>query len=766
MPLLGSKNYDYLNKPVPRVDALDKVLGRAQYAADLKFPQMLYGGMLRSGLSHAKVAKIDVAKAKAMDGVFEVLTYGDLKKAKSWANYMYITDTVRYVGDVVAIVAAETPEIVQDALKAIQVEYQELPGVYTIEEALAKDAPLVHEGAPDNIFKESHFPVRKGDVEKGFAQCEVIIEREYHTQYIEHAYIEPEACVAVPDPIDGTMTVFSSSQNPYFTRRYVADILQCGMHKVRIVQQTLGGSFGGKEEGVGLIAGRAAILAQKTGRPVKIALTREESILESSKRHPFRLKYKIGATREGKIMALEAELVDNSGAYNNQTQFMNFRAAVHTAGVYEIPNVKVDVVGVFTNNIHSGAMRGYSSPQIIFAQEQLIEELAEELGMNPIEFRKLNALKTGSLTATSQELVEPVILEEMIDTLVQKTEYSKKREAYKNQSGPKKRGIGIATCFRGCGFGAESVDASGATVTALEDGTVIINSGLVENGQGLKTAYSQIAAEVLGVPVERIHFIGVDTHSIADCGMTVASRGTVMGSQAMKKAAGELKEILKKTAAEMLNTHVDKVDIKDGVYFEVPNPKNKVFFSDVCNKQLWSGRQMSVFAWYEPKNLNYDHHTGQGNAFPTYSFGCVVAEVEVDTETGYVDVLNVAAGHDVGTAVNPALIKGQIYGGIAMGMGFAITEEVEVNKGKVGTLNLDTYIIPTSMDMPQMSTLIFECDDKEGTYGAKSLGEPATEAVGAAIANAIYNATGRRIRQLPADLEKVLLGKSLRGGGK
>lgn len=771
MPLLGNKTFKFLNQSVPRVDAFDKVIGKAKYAADLKFPQMVFGGMLRSNFSHARIVSVDTSKAKAMQGVLEVLTYKDLAKPKSWANYMYVTDKVRYVGDVVAIAAAETQDILEEALKAIEVDYEELPGVYTIEEALAEGAPLVHETMENNIFKESRFPVRKGDVAKGFSQCDVIIEREYRTQYVEHAYIEPEACVAVPNNFDGSMTVYSSSQNPYFTRRYIADILQCGMHKVRVIQQTLGGSFGGKEESVGLIAGRAALLASKTGRPVKIVFAREESILESSKRHPFILKYKIGAIKEGKIMALEAELIDNCGAYTNQTQFMNFRASVHASGVYEIPNVKVDVFGVFTNNVHSGAMRGYSSPQIIFAQEQLVEELAEELKMDPIELRRMNALKTGSLTATGQRLEEPVIVEEIMDALVQSTGFIEKRNSYCNRRGDsqplkgKKKGVGMAICYRGCGFGAESIDASGAMVTAVEDGTFIINSGLVENGQGLKTAYSQIVSESLGVPIDKIQFIGVDTHSMPDGGMTVASRGTVMGSQAMKIAAEQLKDILKITAAEKLDVPVDRLEIEDGVFFDHTKPEKKVQMGDVCNTQLWTGRQMSVFAWYSPKNLEYNHHTGQGNAFPTYSYGCVIAEVEVDTETGYVDVIKVSAGHDVGTAVNPALIKGQVYGGIAMGMGYAITEEVEVHKGKVKTLNLDTYIIPTSMDMPEMEAFIFECDDKQGTYGAKSLGEPATEAVGAAIANAIYNATGRRIRNLPADLEKVLLGKGLATGG-
>ncbi|MGI6332920.1 MAG: xanthine dehydrogenase family protein molybdopterin-binding subunit [Zhaonellaceae bacterium] len=782
MPLMGQKNFRVLNKPVTRVDALDKVTGRAQYAADLNFPNMLYGGCLRSGLSHANIVKIDTSKAKAIPGVKAVLTAADVPKPKSWADYYYLADKIRYIGDVVAIVAAESKEALSDALKAIEVEYEELPGVYTIDEALEPNAVQVREkgvglvdgiptpGTKGNAFLESYFPIRKGNVEEAFKKCDVIIEREYRTQFIEHSYIEPEACVAVSNPVDGTMTVYSSSQNPHFSRRYIADALQIPMNKARLVQQTLGGSFGGKEELVGLTVGRAALLAKATGQPVKMVLNREESFLESSKRHPFRIRYKVGATKDGKILAFEGQLVDNAGAYNNQTQFMNCRASIHSAGVYNIPNVKTDTFGVFTNNIHGGAMRGYSSPQIIFAQESLMEELAEALNMDPIELRRKNLLKQGDLTITSQKLVQPTIISEMLDHVLEKTDFVAKREAYNKQTGSKQKGIGLVTCYRGAGLGAETVDASGAFITALEDGSVLINSGTAENGQGLKTAYSQIVAETLGVKVEDIHHIGVDTHAIPDSGMTVASRGTVMGAQSMKKAAEKLKALVLETAREMLKASpLDEVVIEDSICYLKSDPSKNVPFGAVCNARLWSGKQLAVYEWFEPKPLVVDHETGQGDVFPTYSYACVVAEVEVDLETGYVDVLKVTAAHDCGTVINPATAKGQIYGGIAMGMGYACTEEVEVNKGKVGTQNFDSYIFPTSMDVPEMDPILFECDDPEGTFGAKSLGEPATEAVGAAIANAVNSVLvrtkGERLRRLPFDLERVVLGKSLRAGG-
>lgn len=786
MPLFGKNEKDFhvLNHSVPRIDGYDKVTGRAIYAADLAMKDMLYAGVLRSGLSSAKVVKIDPSKAKAIKGVAAVVTFEDMPKIKSWASYMYLTGTIKYEGDCVAMVAAESKAALDEALEAIEVEYEELPGVYTIDDALEPGAHLVHEEYPNNIFTPSVFAIRKGDVESGFEKADVIIEREYRTQYVEHSYIETEAVLAFENPTDGIMTVHASAQNPFFTRRYIADVLQTKMNLVRLVQETLGGSFGGKEEGVGLCAARAAYLAHITHKPVKLVFSREDSFLESAKRHPFRLRYKVGATKAGKIVAWEGEQVDNSGAYNNQTQFMNWRANVHSTGPYDIEHVKTDTYGVFTNNIHSGAFRGYSSPSLIFGQEQLLEELAEELGMDEVDLRKINCLKDGSHTATNS-VVENVILEEVLDYTVEKTDYKRKHKQYKEAKGGMKRnGIGLSVCYRGCGLGAEAPDAGGCMMIANEDGSIMINSGLAENGQGLKTAFAQIAAEALGMPYESIQFYGTDTHSIPDCGMTVASRGTVMGSQSVRKSGTELKKIMIQNAVELgvfpLNElekanglpadtlknapaiTAEDVDLFDGFFFVKKYPAFKVPFAAVCNSCLWTGKQMSVFTWYIPDPCIQDHHTGQGKAFPTFAYGCVIAEVEVDMATGYVDVKKVTASHDVGIAVNPALIKGQIYGGIVMGQGYGIMEEVELNKGKVKSKNLDSYIIPTALDMPEMDVNIFECNDPAGTYGSKSVGEPATEAVAAAIANAVYNATGRRIRQNPCDLETVLLGKKLR----
>ena len=344
MPLtkVGEKHFSVINHCVPRIDGVDKVTGRARYAADIYMEGMLYAGVLRSPYSSARVVSVDAAKAKGIPGVEAVVTCFDMPRTKSWAGYMYLTDMIRYPGDCVAMVAARSKELADEALEAIHVEYEELPGVYTIEEALSEGAFAVHEKYPDNIFRESMFHIRKGDPDAAFEKADIVLEREYRTQYIEHSYIEPEACVCYLNPNDGAMTVHSASQNPFFTRRYVADVLGVPMNQVRMVQETLGGTFGGKEEGAGLVAGRCAYLCSLTKKPVKFVFSREDSFLESAKRHPFRLRYKAGLTKDGRIVAWQGEQVDNCGAYNNQTQFMNWRANVHSAGPYEIDNIKTD----------------------------------------------------------------------------------------------------------------------------------------------------------------------------------------------------------------------------------------------------------------------------------------------------------------------------------------------------------------------------------------------------------------------------------------
>lgn len=772
MPLYGTKQFDVLSASPVRTDGFEKVTGKARYTADMHLPDMLYAGGKSAGIPNGRILTIDASRARAIAGVHCVLLPGDVNKQVSCSSHRYITDRPRFCGDIVALVAAETREQVQQALDAIDVTYEEYPAVYTATEALEEGAPTVRDDYPGNIFTDTHYQIRKGDVDAAFAKCDVIIERDYQTQCAEHAYIEPEAALAYCNPADGSVTVHCCCQAPYYVRRYVADFLQLPIHRVRVVQETIGGTFGGKEDGMGMMAARTAYLSYTTGRPVKWVYSREESIERTGKRHPYTFHYKVGATRDGKILAWQGTQIANSGAYSNHTLYVNWRANVHSAGAYDIDNIHTDTFGVFTNTPPSGAFRGYSSPQLIYAQEQFIDELAEALGMSEVELRRINRLHDGSLAATGAP-VDNVSLGEVMDYTVEQTDYLRKRKEYAAQTGRMRRGIGMAIAHRGCGFGAESPDATGTMIIINEDGSVTVNCALTENGQGLRTAYCMIAAEALGVPYEWVRFYGGDTQTIPDGGITAASRGTMAGARSTKQAGQELNRIMCRNAVELGFFGRDKwpnapeqvsaedVQLRHGVFFHTSDPSYQVAFADVCGAALWSGMQMSQFAWYRPAPFDHDHKTGKGCAFRSYAYGCVVAEVLVDTATGFVTVEKVTSSHDVGTAVHPELIRGQIYGGIVMGQGFGTTEEVELRRGCVASRNLDSYIIPTALDIPQMTVNIFESDDHVGTYGAKSIGEPAMEMVAAAIANAVYYATGKRLRNNPASLENTLLGRKL-----
>lgn len=758
-------DYDKVNKPIRRVDANEKVTGKAKFAADLSFPNMLYAKVLRSKYPRARIVKINIEKALAYPGVKAIIRAENIPNNEFGVivqnQQVLAREEVFYIGDGIAVSAAETKEAAARALELIEVEYEELPGIFDLEEAEKKDAPLVHSELENN--QVVHHRLRKGDTEKGFAQSEVILEREYTTQFIEHGYIEPEALVAVPHEHNTLVTIYGSIQNPFSCRNAVASVLKVPLNKVRIIQNHMGGSFGGKDEVMSSMAARAALLSLKTDRPVKMVNTRDESILESYKRHPYKMKYKVGVTKKGKLVAMEIKCLADSGAYACQTPFVTWRSVVQATGPYEVPHVRTDTYGYYTNNVYTGAMRGYGSPQIIFAQESLMDELAKELKMTPMELRLKNIYHNNSITASGQKLDNhQVSLEEVIDKAVEASNYKEKYRGYSEpQSGDKKRGIGMAISFRGCSLGAEATDAAGAIVAIQRDGSILISCGLAENGEGLKTVFTQIAAEELGVGIKRINYMEVDTSVSPESGATVASRSTILGGNAVKNAACQLKEILAKIVATEFKIIVDNLDFKNENIYEKNKEQKIISFDEAVNLANQKREFLSAFGWYKAPDISWDEETGQGRPYFTYVYGCQIAEVEVDTATGQIEVLKITAAHDVGKAINPATLKGQIYGGVMMGLGYGIMEEVETAQGYIKNTNFDEYLIPTIKDMPEISPIIVENPDPHGPYGAKSIGEPTLELGAPAIANAVAQATGKRIRHLPLNLERVLLGHSL-----
>ena len=728
---------------------------------------MLYAKVLRSKYPSAKILNINLDEAEKIPGVKAIITANDIPNNEFGViipdQQVLAKERTYFIGDGIAVVAAETPESAKKAVESIKVEYEEISGIFDPLES--KNALPIHEDKDNN--QVIHHKLRKGNIEEGFKRSDVILEREYQTQFVEHAYMEPEVVIAVPYENNSVVTIYGSIQNPFACRNAVASVLKIGFNQVRIVQNHIGGSFGGKDEVISSMAARAAVLALKTNRPVKLKNTREESIIESYKRHPYNMRYKVGATKEGKLLAMEIEAIADSGAYACQTPFVTWRSVVQATGPYEIPNVKTDTYGYYTNNVYTGAMRGYGSPQVIFANESLMDELAQELGMNPLELRLKNIFHDNSETASGQKLDNhKVSLEEVIKKAADSINFLEKYKEYsREQKGDKRKGIGMAISYRGCSLGAEAVDAAGIILSIQKDGTIYLYSGLAENGQGLKTVFSQIVAEELGIDIEKINFMVVDTLVSPDSGSTVASRATLVGGNASLDAAKNLKKKLTDFIVKKYNLVFNELIFKDNSIY-TPDQKRIISFDEAASQAYNSGVFLSSYGWYKAPEISWDEETGQGRPYFTYVYGCQIAEVEVDIGTGEIKVLKMVAAHDVGRAINPANVLGQFYGGISMGLGYGIMEELDINEGYINNTNFDEYLIPTVKDMPDITPIIVENPDPNGPYGAKSIGEPTLELGAAAIANAVAQATGKRIRSLPINLEKILVGHSLKKGRK
>jgi len=750
-----------------RVDAFGKVTGRAKFAADYNAGHQLYGKVLRSKYPHARIRRIDTSKARQLDGVEAVLTARDIPGEKVFGvvvknQAILAVDKVRYLGDGVALVAARTKEIAEEALTRIVVDYDPLPVVSDPEAALQPDAPKIH--GDDNTFV--HHKVRKGDIEKGFAQADFVIERKFKTQFVEHSYLEPESVLAEPAE-HGGVVITGSVQNLFSSRRPVAAALKLDLNRVQIIQATLGGSFGGKDEVMTAMCCRAALLALATGKPVKMVNAREESMLESYKRHPYVLDYKWGAKRDGSITAMEIRCIADGGAYASMSPFVTWRSVVQATGPYYCENVKTDVFAVYTNNNYTGAMRGFGSPQVNFAIESMMDELAEKVGKDPLEIRLQNGFKTGAVTATGQRLTHTVSLMEVLTKATEAADFKSKWKQHRSApNAPKKRGIGLACSYRGVSLGAEGVDAAGTIVSAQTDGSVIVSSGITDMGQGAQTQMSQIAAEVLGISMDRIQFLNTNTSRVPDSGPTVASRGTIMGGSAAKKAAEIVREIMLSVAADMLKVTQERCEFADNSLVEKASGRRLASFAEVAAECFRRGKPMFGFGWHKAPPTSWHEAEGRGEAYFTFVYGANVAEVEVDTETGKVDVVNFVSCHDVGKAINRNAVLGQFYGGVVMGLGYGLLEEFDFEDAVPKQVNFDEYLIATLMDVPKITGIIVENEDGAGPFGAKSVGEPTNEIAAPAIVNAICNATGRRICEIPATLERVLLGHKLSRKGE
>jgi CO/xanthine dehydrogenase Mo-binding subunit len=742
---------------VPRSDAVAKVTGRAKFGADYSVPGMLWAAVVRSTRPHAKILSIDTTDADKMSGVETIVTFKDIP-GNNVVPVIFrdqpclASDRVRYVGEPIALVAADSLETSREAANQVYITYQDIPAVFDPLEARKPNAPKVY--GDDNIVK--HWKIKRGDVEHAFTHAHIVIEDIYRTPYQEHAYIEPQAMLTIPTS-NGGIEVFGAMQCPFYVQWALVEVLGLPYSKVRVIQSATGGAFGGKEDVPSLVACQAALLAMESKRPVKLVYSRQEDILSMSKRHPAWIRYKSAADKDGHLLAVEVEYVLNAGAYATLSPVVLWRGTVHAVGPYRCDNVKVDAYAVATNTVPCGAFRGFGSPQILFASESQMDRLADALGIDPAEFRARNLLKKGDTTYFGQTLKSSVGAEECLNRALESTQFSEKRNQYlaKLNHSKLRRGIGMACTFYGVGLGAGGAYMArcGAFVQMLADGSVQFAVGTTEMGQGMETVLGQIVAEELGVSYDKVTILPTDTSRIPDSGPTVASRATTMSGQALRNACAPIRDILLQEAMEYLKVPIAEINLRKGIAIA---GKQQVEISQLAATAIKKRKCLAAQGFHLAPPTTWDAETGHGDAYFVYSWATHIAEVEVNIHTGEVKVLKITAAHDVGKAVNPQTVEGQIEGGAVQGMGFALTEQIPIENGVLQALDFSTYIIPTAMDVPEIQSIIVEHPFPEGPYGAKGFGEHPLMGIAPAIANAVANAMGIRLTELPLIPERVL----------
>jgi len=762
----------YIGKPARRVDALEKVLGKAKYIADRKLPGMLTARCLRSEMPHARIVRLDVAPALAVPGVRAVITSDDFFEQGLYGfpvkdKTMLAHQKVRYVGEAIAAVAADTPAAALAGVEAIVCELEPLPGVFDPEHALDPDAPQIGPDRPDGRHPNflDTLIVRKGDPLAELGECAVTLDQRYAVSPQEHAYLEPEGALAVPTREGGVM-VYAPNQSPFINHGYLAMVLDLPHNLVRVIQPPVGGSFGGKDDLVYETSAQVARLALITGRPVRMTFSREESLVASYKRDPMRMRIRLGADRDGTLRACKFEGLMDSGAYASESTFTAWRASIHAMGAYRYAACDVDITCVYTNNGYYGAFRGFGNTEVCAAIEQAVDELAEAVGMDPMDFRLKNCLRLGDETPHGQTLTESVGLTDCLMTVRRLSDWDRKRAEYsaiRNPQSAIRRGIGMAALYHGTSLGAEGSDYAASTISIEQDYSVDLTSGLTDYGTGSRTVFTLIAAEELGVKPARIHMQRPDTNTALESGPTVASRSTMLGGNAARIAAGNLRQILGYAAADLLGCELHQL-VRAGESYVGP-AEEPVAWEQVVDHAREMGLALSAHGKWTAPRIDWDHHRGRGTPYMAYHFAAQVAEVEVDMRTGSVQVIGFWAVHDPGKVIFPQGAYGQLYGGITQGLGYALMEQITYVDGYLQETNFDTYLIPTAVDVPEIRGQFVEAAFSKGPYGAKNIAEPAMVPTAPAILNAIYHATGQRVRELPANLERVLLGHDLAKGG-
>lgn len=733
-----------VGESILRVDALDKILGKALFAADLKMEGLLHMKVLRSDRPHARIRQINTERAARMEGVLRIFTHKDIpgKNLIGIINKdhpILAGEKVRFVGDPIALVVAHTEREAEQALGEIRVEYEDLPPIFDPEEAL-HSSTLIHEDG--NLLYQRD--IVKGDVEKGFSEADVVIERTYSTSMLEHAYLEPDAGVAWIDE-EGRITVYASTQNPHYDHREIVSALGLDPSQVRSIQATTGGGFGSKLDVT--VQCFLALAVYYLRRPVCLIYTREEAFLVTAKRHPLIMRYKTGAREDGRLAAMEIDILGDTGAYGSYGIAVASRAAVHATGPYEVPHVKVRARMAYTNHPFCGAMRGFGVPQVAIAHESQMETLARELEMDPLQIRLLNAFDRGSETATGQILKESVGIKECLQRV---QEHSKAMKVEKAAPGWL-WGRGIGAMWYGIGNTGVKNPAS-AWAELNHQGRFTLFTGAAEIGQGSDTVLCQIAVSEMGIGIEDIRLIRGDTALTPDAGYTSASRQTYISGNAVREATARLRMLVLENAARFLDVPVNQLTIEEAAIKSIRDGAVLTTLKEVAARCHREGKRLMGEGFFDPPTTTLDPQTGQGIPYATYGFGCHMGDVHVDPTTGEVDVLRVVAAHDVGRAINPSNVVGQIVSGVAMGMGFALMEEFVPGR----TRSMRDYMIPTAKDVPVVIPIIVEDRETTGPFGAKGVGEPALIPTAPAIINAINQALNIKITELPANPERIM----------
>ena len=753
---------------VKRTDLTAKVTGDARYVADMSHVGLLHGKTLRSKIAHAKIRRIDTRRALALPGVKAVLTHESVprvlhagsphpRSASVTCDQYILDDTVRYWGEGIAVVAATTEEIAEEALGLIDVEYESLPAVFTVEDAMRPDAPQLHDRAPGGNLVLPPVVVERGDVERGFAEADLVIEGEYEGGRPTPAYMEPNVCTCEWDG-NGNLTVWISTQTAFMVRGIMAEVLGLPLHKVRVLVDHMGGGFGAKQD-LFQTEFLCALLAKQTRRPVRIEYTREETFLGGRTRHPFKMWLKQGFKRDGTIVAREAKVVFNSGAYGSHGPGVTIVGTSSLTSLYRCENVRLEGRCVYTNSPIAGAFRGYGCVQTYYGLDIQMDEAAEKLGIDPAELKLKNAVRTGDLAPSNH----PVLghgLEDCIRRGIAEVDWAGLRARSRAGEGVVKRGWGMGCEMHGSSAYPGIKEQGNAIVKMNEDGSVVLMTGTAGLGTGAHTALAQIVAEELGVRFDDVSVMHGDTNVVPwDIG-AFASHTTYMGGRAAQMAATEVKKQLLERAAGMLEASPADLEVRGGL-ISVRAPIGGSAGSTQTDSTA-PARSISVRdAVAARKGIPAAQLVGTATYYPTksYSFAAHFVEVQVDTETGKIEVVQVVPVHEIGKVIHPVAAAGQIEGGIQQGIGHALYEDyqIDMTTGRSLNANFVDYKMPLAMDMPPIRTIILEtAPDPGGPFGAKGVGEDPIVAIGPAIANAVYDAIGVRFRHYPIRPEQVL----------